>query len=270
MTDGGNLFSSRYTDCDDEPVTHFLSPITAYREVSTVSLEKSLEFVCNLFNGIESYIWISKTNSQNPSNGLSKDESASIHLFTMEFDSGPSVYQVLNKALRHEDRQSIDKWNSFLKLILTGLEKLPSSSPQTVWRGARGENLCSKYPIGSKFAWWGISLCTSSRNTIEKDIYLGETGLRTLFSIECQNGKLINLHSFFKDHENEIVFMPGTCFQVISHKKDPSKDLFIIVLKEIQPPVPLLQPVLPTPQVPILSKVFPGIILTHSIQPYSI
>ena len=267
MTDGTNLFSSRYTDCDDEPVTHFLAPITAYREVPAVSLEESLESVWNLFFVLENYVWISKTNSQNPSNGLSKDESASIHLFTMEFDSGPSVYQVLNKALRHINRQSLNIWNPFLKLILTGLHKLPSSS-QTVWRGARGKNLCSKYPIGREFAWWGINLCTSDRNTIEKDIHLGETGLRTLFSIQCQNGKLINQHSYFKDHENEIVFMPGSYFQVID-QTNPSKDLFIIYLKEIQPaipfsqppapfsqpPVSLFQPVLCRPQVPYLSKV---------------
>lgn len=145
-----NLITSRYTDLHDEPVDRHLAPITAYREVSQTSLEESLKLVSHLFMDLESYVWIAKENSKNPANGLTQDESASIHLYTVEFDCGPSLYQLLNKALRDINRQSVKLWNSFLKLFLTALHKLPSYS-EMVWRGVRGEDLSSKYPIGHEF-----------------------------------------------------------------------------------------------------------------------
>lgn len=229
MAERRNWFSSRYTDCDDEPLCDILHP--HFGQVSTVSLEESLEYLWYLFFLLENNLWICKRKCSNPLNGLSEDESASIHLFTMEFGCGPSLYQLLNKALRDVNQQSLNVWNHFLKLILTGLNKIPSSS-QIVWRGSSQQNLCSKYPIGKQFRWWGLTRCTPERDTIEKDIHVGQTGVRTLFSIQSRNGKLINQYS---DGEDEMIFMPGAFFQVID-QTNPSKDLFIIYLQEIPPP----------------------------------
>ncbi len=70
---------------------------------------------------------------------------------------------------------------------------------------------------------------------MESEEFLGKTGQRTLFSIECINGKFIVNHSYFKQAEKEVILMPGSYFEVIGQLK-PAPQLLIIHLKEIEPP----------------------------------
>ncbi|CAF3896517.1 unnamed protein product, partial [Rotaria sp. Silwood1] len=65
----------------------------------------------------------------------------------MQFDDGKSLYELLNQALRTENRGELKTWFSYLKLFLTALHKLPSQSG-TVWRGIRDVDLSSKYKTG--------------------------------------------------------------------------------------------------------------------------
>ncbi|CAF0960233.1 unnamed protein product [Adineta steineri] len=147
-----NLAVSRYTDFRDEPVTRLLAPISGYQDKPIVSLEESVELVSDLFDDIQGNVWVAKENCKNPADGLDQNESAAIHLYTMQFGAEPSFYHVLNEKLRSENRQALKPWFSYLKLFLTALYKLPSCS-QTVWRGVRDVDLSAKYPTGSKFAF---------------------------------------------------------------------------------------------------------------------
>ncbi len=52
----------------------------------------------------------------------------------MEFQGGPSVYTVVNAALRSEDRTKVAPFNFYLRLLLAGLAKLPKRST-TLHRG---------------------------------------------------------------------------------------------------------------------------------------
>jgi hypothetical protein len=149
MSHEPNLNASRCTDLCGEPVTCLLAPITGYQDVSLVTLEESIKPVAHLFDGIETNVYITKMGMANPMDGLGDDESRSIHLYTMPSDSGLSIFQALNEALRDENRQILKPWFSFLKLFLTALHKLPSQA-MTVWRGVRDVDLRSRYPIGSK------------------------------------------------------------------------------------------------------------------------
>ncbi|CAF3064771.1 unnamed protein product [Rotaria sp. Silwood2] len=205
-----------------------------------VSLEKALEPISHFFNGILENAWVAKENCQQSLEGLTQDESASIHLYTMQFDGGPSLFYVLNRTLRAENRQDLQPWFSFLKLFLTALHKLPSHA-QTVWRGVRDVDLSSKYPKGKKVAWWGVSSCTTNVEVLKNEQFLGNTGIRTIFSIECQNGKAISRHSYFSDTEDEVILMPGSYFEVIG-QLNPAAGLYVIQLREINPPFPLVKP----------------------------
>ncbi len=69
--------------------------------------------------------------------------------------------------------------------------------------------------------------------------FLGTTGPRTLFNIECNGGKEISNHSRYIS-EKEIIILPGRQFQVKSSLQQ--SDLHIIHLKEITSPSGLLQP----------------------------
>ncbi|CAF4036376.1 unnamed protein product, partial [Rotaria sordida] len=231
---------TRFTDLYNEPVDHLLSPIKGYQDKPLVSLMEAIEPVSKVFNEIEDNVLVALHNCQSPADGLNQQESASIHLYTMEFDSGLSLYVVLNESLRAENRGDLKPWFSYLKLFLTALHKLPSQS-RRVWRGVRDVDLSSKYKTGTKFAWWGVSSCTADMQLLESEKFLGKHGQRTLFSIECINGKSVSAHSYFKNTENEIILMPGSYFEVLG-QLNPAPELHIIELKEITPPMTLVKP----------------------------
>jgi len=230
---------SRYTDVSDEPVSFLLSAINHYATTPLVSLEEAVVLISHFFHGIEDNVFVAKQNCKGPTDGLTQDESASIHLYTMQFDTEPCLYHLFNAALRAKNRQNLEPWCAFLKLFMTALYKLPSRA-QTVWRGVRDVDLSIKYAIGTQFAWWGVSSCTTSIEAFNATGFLGEQGLRTLFSIECENGKSITAHSYFEDTE-EVILMPGSYFEVIGQLQ-PEDGLHVIQLKEIPPPAVLVKP----------------------------
>ncbi|CAF5221272.1 unnamed protein product [Rotaria magnacalcarata] len=76
---------------------------------------------------------------------------------------------------------------------------------------------------------------------LHSDQFLGKSGQRTLFSIECVNGKSVAKHSYFKNTEKEIILLPGSYFEVIS-QLNSADELHIIHLKELTPPIELVKP----------------------------
>jgi hypothetical protein len=231
---------SRYMDVYDEPIDTLLAPIKGYQDKPLVSLVEAIEPVSGFFNEIEDNIQVALHNCRNPAEGLDQQERASIHLYTMQFDGGPSLYLLINRSLRAAIRDDLKPWFLYLKLFLTALHKLPAQSKR-VWRGIRGVDLSSKYKTGTQFAWWGVSSCTADMKMLESEQFLGKTGQRTLFSIECINGKSVGAHSYFTQSEQEIILMPGSYFEVLG-QLNPAAGLHIIELKEITPPMTLVKP----------------------------
>ncbi|CAF1511061.1 unnamed protein product, partial [Didymodactylos carnosus] len=178
--------NSRYTDVRDEPVEKLLTPISGHQDQPSVSLKEAVQPIAHLFNGLKDYVLVAKHNCKNPAEGLSQDESGAIHLYTMEFDPGPSLYEILNKRLRAENRENLKPWFLFLKLFLSALEKLPSAT-QTVYRGIKGVDQSDKYINSEKFVWWGVSSCTLNIEPLQSEKFLGKFGQRTLFSIDSKN-----------------------------------------------------------------------------------
>jgi hypothetical protein len=106
-------------------------------------------------------------------------------------------------------------------------------------------DLSAQYPRGTIITWWGFSSCTTSLEVLNDDRFLGRTGTRTLFNIECQSAKSIKSFSFYPEEE-EVLLPPGRQFQVIGCLNQ-GNGLHIIQMKEIQPKFPLINPV-PQPQ----------------------
>ena len=94
--------NSRFTDLRDEPVDRLLSPIRGYEDKPLVSLAETVKPISGFFNSIQDYVYVALHNCQNPTDGLTQEESAAIHLYTMQFDDGPSLYLLLNKSYHHE------------------------------------------------------------------------------------------------------------------------------------------------------------------------
>lgn len=113
-------------DIRSEP-KQMLQPISGYEDEPVLPLEeacKPLEKI--LDKELAQNIMIAKMNSTDPEDGLTPDESASIHLYTMEWRTPEnSLYAVLNRTLRMADRRKLHPWFTFLKLFLTAFFKLP-------------------------------------------------------------------------------------------------------------------------------------------------
>jgi hypothetical protein len=231
-----NLTNSRYTDIRDEPIDKLLVPINGYQNEPLSSLEEVCTPISHLFTDLEENVSVAKQNCQYlQRDTLTLNERAAVHLYTMQFQRGPSLYVILNQTLRSENRRNLSAWFKFLKLFMTALYKMQPTRG-TVWRGTRGVDLSPVYKTGRQFAWWGVSSCTAAPDVLDKPNFLGKTGLRTLFAIDCWNGKSITDN----DNEREVILMPGTYFEVIG-QIDGGSNLHIIHLKEIRPPFPLIK-----------------------------
>ncbi|CAF4212129.1 unnamed protein product, partial [Adineta steineri] len=128
--------------------------------------------------------------------------------------------------------------------------KLTSDSNRlTVYRGVKLD-LSAQYEKGSTVTWWGFSSCTTSIHVLSNKQYLGQSGTRTLFAIDCSTAKSIQKYSFFPVEE-EVLLPPARQFQVKA-SLNSGNDLHIIQLKELEPKFPLINPVpQPTPHPPI-------------------
>ncbi|CAF1008719.1 unnamed protein product [Adineta steineri] len=236
-SDGTENKHDRFLDVGQEP-RRMLQPIEGYQKMPLISLEKAVEPILFCCPDIYRRVFVAMSNCENPIDGLDQNESASIFLYTMEWEPQEEcLYYVLNKTLRTENRQKLRPWFSYLKLVLTALQKLPAEK-QTIWRGVTLD-LSQQYEVGKRYVWWAFSSCTRSLAILESEQFLGKHGSRTLFSIECQNGKKIRSHSYI-NVEDEILLLPATQFEVIS-KLNPSSDLHIIHLKQVDPPFSLIE-----------------------------
>lgn len=221
-----------------------LGPIVGYADEPLVSLLDACQPLVDLVDSILRYASIAvEMTPADPADGLTRDESASIRLYTMEWDDyTTSLYSVLNQTLRARGRTELRPWFKYLKLIFTALVKIPCAPVQTVWRGLR-ENVCDTFPRGAEIIWWSFSSCTRTLTVLDNELYLGAAGTegrRTLFSIEVFNARDISAHSDFQD-EDEILLLPAT-YVIVQSQLNPTTDLHIIHLRQEIPKTMLLEP----------------------------
>lgn len=214
-------------------------PISGYELLPLQPLEKAVMPLISFLGDMRRYVYIAKQNTHETKDGLTRDESASIHLYTMEWSTDShSLYFHLNRALRAKNRRGLIPWFPYLKLFLTALFKLPSQT-KTLWRGIRAD-VSAQYRQGATIIWWGFSSCTTSLSVLQSDQFVGDHGTRTIFSIEALNGKSIRGYSIY-NNEDEVLLLPGTYLKVMGEIR-PGSDLTIIQLKEQIPPFPLIAP----------------------------
>ncbi|CAF1385445.1 unnamed protein product [Didymodactylos carnosus] len=231
----------RIADITQEP-REIHTPIVAYKDMPIVSLEAAAEPLVPLLPAIQSYVAAAKSLCKNPpADGLTLDESASIMLYSMGWTpEDQCLYIALNATLRSEDREKLMPWLSYLKLLLTALQQLPSERG-TVFRGIKSD-LRNEYRKDSTIVWWAFSSSTTSIGVLNEELFLGKEGKRTMFAIKCSSGKDIQKHSYFPS-ENEILLHAATQFKVVD-SLDQGDGLYIIQLQEIESIHPLLQPLL--------------------------
>ena len=219
-----------------------LPPIQGYENMPLVSLEETVDPLTSLVPDVERMAWTVKQSRFDAGHDLTDDESASILLYTMEWEPrDKSFYIILNNTLKAANRNLLKPWFLYLRLVMTALAKLPSDSHYfTVYRGVKLD-LSAQYPTGSVITWWGFSSCTKLLEVLNDERFLGCSGTRTLFTIECQSAKSVKSFSFYPEEE-EVLLPPGRQFQVIGCLRQ-GNGLHIVQMKEIQPKFPLINPV---------------------------
>lgn len=244
--DRGDPISDTADDIHEE-----LSPISGYENMPIVSLEVAVEPLVQLIPDLQSKVMMAKNQCQRPADGLTIDESASIMLYSMGWKPADhSLYKRLNDTLRNRDRKALEPWYSYLKLLFTALDRLPSMH-WIVHRGVKAD-VYRDYVRGQTIVWWAFTSCTTNLNLLESERFLGNTQMRLLFTIECKTGKDVRKHSYFP-REDEILIPAATQFRVMSIL-DQKNGLHIIQLEEITPTSPLRQPVF----VPLVNNPAPG------------
>ncbi|CAF4150431.1 unnamed protein product, partial [Adineta steineri] len=248
----------RFSDFTLQP-SRMLPPILGYEKEPLVSLEEATDPLISIVPEVERMVWTVKQRNFDGEHGLTDDEAAAITLYTMEWEpTDNSFYVILNKTLQAANRKLLKPWFLYLRLIMTSLAKLPSDSNRlTVYRGVKLD-LSAQYPKGNTVTWWGFSSCTASVDVLSNEQFLGQSGTRTLFNIDCSSAKTIKEYSFFPEEE-EVLLPAARQFQVIA-SLNSGNGLHIIQLKEIQPKFPLINPVLqPTlhPVIPPMPKPMP-------------
>ena len=192
-----------------------LPPVYGFQSEQLVSIDKALEPLEQHIHRLSHYIKIAKKYCLFPNkHGLSQDQSASIYIYTMEWGE-TTLYRVLNKALRSENRVALKIWFPYLKLLDTALDLLPTHRG-AIWRGVPLD-IGKNFTKDQIFTWWAVSSCSSSVNVIET--FFPNTSNTTLFLIETINGRKVSGYTQF-EKENEIILKSGTEFQVCS---DPLK-----------------------------------------------
>ena len=217
-----------------------LGSIVGYAKEPLLSLAEACIPLVGIIYNILSYVQVAISNApKQPRDGLTVDQSAAIRLYTMEWKRPHrSLYSMLNHTLNTGNLEDLQPYFKYLKLFLTALAKLPCAPPQAIWRGVP-RNISADFPSGTIVTWWSFSSCTTSMDVLNNSIYLGNTGPRTLFSIETINGRIIRNHSHYP-RENEILLLPGTRM-IVQPRLNPAADLHIIHLKQIIPEETLLE-----------------------------
>ena len=189
-------------------------PISGYDEMPLVSLEEAVKPLISLLPKIRDYAHAAKQRCKKPADNLTRDESASIMLYTMQWEPiDQCLCIVLNAILRSKDRQQLKPWFLYLKLFLTALWRLPSAQ-KFIYRSVRFD-LSGFYPKGKTVVWWGFSSCAVSVDVLKSQRFLRTSGTKTIFAIDCHSSKDISKHSYHptKDH---ILLLCATQFRVLS------------------------------------------------------
>ena len=218
---------NRFTDIDVS--FKELTPVYVHRSEKLVSIEKALEPIEPQIDELPYYINIATKHCHFPSeHGLSKDQSAAVYIYTMEWGD-TTLYRVLNKALRSENRQALKIWFPYLKLFDTALDKLPTVKG-VVWRGVPLD-IGKSFTQNQLVTWWSVNSCSSSVNVI-KD-FLGDGKKSTLFLVEAVNGKKISGYTEY-ENEDEIILRMGTQFRVKSDTLDHPNGSHVVHLIEVE------------------------------------
>ena len=225
---------ARITDVADEPL-ELMGPITGVMKCVRLSLMDAA--AASGVEDIDAHAFMaSEAGAQLAAadpHGLDADEAGGLWLYTAQSE----FYPTLNQLLRNRDRSALIPFFPYLQLMLTARSKLPKYNGP-VWRGVKGVDLRDKYPKDKEVWWWAFSSTTKQLQTLTNPMFLGTSGVRTVFMIEIVHGVDLQRYSAFQGvaSEAEVLLYPGTKLKVVG-SMEMGGGLFQVHLKEMPPAV---------------------------------
>ena len=221
---------ARIADVADEPL-ELMGPITGVMKCVRLSLMDAA--AASGVEDIDAHAFMaSEAGAQLAAaepHGLDADEAGGLWLYTAQSD----FYPKLNRLLRTRDRSALIPFFPYLQLMLTARSKLPKyNSP--VWRGVKGVDLRAQYPKDKEVWWWAFSSTTKQLHTLTNPMFLGTSGVRTVFMIEIVHGVDLQRYSAFQGvaSEAEVLLYPGTKLKVVD-AMEMGGGLFQVHLREV-------------------------------------
>ncbi|NDD31676.1 MAG: hypothetical protein EB084_25790, partial [Proteobacteria bacterium] len=214
---------ARIADVADEPL-ELMGPITGVMKCVRLSLMDAA--AASGVEDIDAHAFMaSEAGAQLAAadpHGLDADEAGGLWLYTAQSD----FYPTLNRLLRTRDRSALKPFFPYLQLMLTARSKLPKyNSP--VWRGVS---------ISCRYGKKGlrVSSTTKQLHTLTNPMFLGTSGVRTVFMIEIVHGVDLQRYSAFQGvaSEAEVLLYPGTKLKVID-AMEMGGGLFQVHLREV-------------------------------------
>lgn len=221
---------ARFCDLAEETLGA-VPPVQGCEQTPLVTLGEALEPLHALVPGAKQRLALLNDRQRQVQDGLTFDESASIMLYTMHWQTEEDSFSLLlNRALRDVNRERVKPWLLYLKLFMHSLAKLPSLHCH-VYRGVQSD-LSGEYPLGKAFTWWGFALCTQSLEGFEAEQVDERSEQRTRFKVECRSAKDIRNHTF-EPTDRHVLLSSALRYRVMS-LLDSDHGLHIIHVKEIE------------------------------------
>lgn len=164
-------------------------------------------------------------------NPLTVQEIAAIYIYSLE---QVEFYRPLNAALLEHSRELVKVYFPFIRLMCTGIDKIPcyskASGKTYVYRGmAASDEILKMYHPGKIFQWWNFSSTSKARKIALRFAIKGAQTKGALggviFRIECDVGMSIKEFSKFPK-EDEVLLKPGLTYRVMKVTDNKSEKSF--------------------------------------------
>ena len=181
--------------------------IKGYEKEPLVSLDESLAPFDGRIQHLDAQIKQAKTHCRFPSDHhLTHDESAAIYLYSMRGDDN-SVHEHLQRAWNTGDHSQMKPWFRYLRLLRSGLNKLPNAKG-AVWQGtAYDSNLVSTLQSHSLPMYTCMGSCSTSMSDRKNDLNVKSGPRMVLVGYQSIDGK--DVTGYTEGNGKEVMVWPG-------------------------------------------------------------
>ena len=181
--------------------------ISGYEKEPLVSLEESLEPFDGRIQHLDGQIKQAKSHCHYPSeHHLTDDESAAIYLYSMRGDTN-SVHEHLQRAWNTGDRSQMRPWFRYLRLLRSGLNKLPNTRGE-VWQGtAYDPNLAHTLQSDSLPLYTSMGSSSTSLTDLKHDLNAKSGPRMILVGYKSIDGK--DVTGYTESNSKEVFLWPG-------------------------------------------------------------